>query len=173
MTRRSTGLDNYSSDDWEVELTDDGSVRVLHTGITSVQYGTTPKDPMLAPGALVVVRQAIAIAAAVGRETGYRGRWWCGVEVNGAAGALLPTDRWGRPIGGNPWSAPIAAEQDTSRRTRVATGYELEHSGWVVAADMLGRITRNLGVSELAVVKQILAAPAVSETSAPNPIPPA
>ncbi|SKF61292.1 Uncharacterised protein [Mycobacteroides abscessus subsp. abscessus] len=142
------------ADDWEVELTDDGAVRVLHTGLGSVQH---QDHHVLAPAVLVVVRQAISIAAAVGARTGYRGRWLCGVEVNGTADARLPTDQWGRPIGGRFHDEPIS--QGDSRRTRTATMYELQYIPWLVAADLLTRITRSLGVSGLAVVEQILAAP--------------
>jgi len=117
------------------------------------------EEHVLAPAALVVVRQAISIAAAVATRTGYNGRWLAGIEVNGTTGARLPSDNWGRSVGSSFYNEPIAAGQGDSRRTRMVTMYELQHTPWAVAGDLLARITRGLEVSDLAVVKQILAAP--------------
>lgn len=137
----------------EVEFTEDGGVRLLHTRLSFAdQTGNQALFEDLVPG---LSRQAIAIAAAVARATNYGGTWLCGVAATGIAG--LPAYF----KGGSSMLGEHAVPSDVPvyRRTTTASTFELQNEPWVVAERLCGRYTRMLGISEWKDAARYLRAP--------------
>lgn len=137
----------------EVEFTEDGGVRLMHTRLSFVdQHDAERLFEDVLPG---LTRQAISVAGEVARTSEYAGVWLCGVAAVGLAGLPAHFD------GSMSLLAEhlVPADVGEYRRTTTASTFELQEEPWEVANRLCGRYARMLGLTEYPPVRRFLAAP--------------
>lgn len=133
------GVSERVSDILEVELTEDGLVRIFNSRLSDEVQGT---QRILGPTLPQMVRQAVNLAGLVASATGYGGGWNLGVLATGIAGVQL----W--PTSNSFWEPPgYPRDRDTYRRTTSAHSSEIQQQPGSVTNRLVGQYLRVLKIS--------------------------
>jgi hypothetical protein len=132
--------DGFNEDALEVEFTDDGAVRLLHTRMSD-HLASVGAQVLFEDAPVLFVRQGLQLAAAVADHAGYGGGWMLGVALTGIAGmpAYLNGSFGGRDL-------RVDADHDSFRSTVLVSGPELNASPGAITNRLMGRYVRSLGL---------------------------
>lgn len=132
----------FDEDALELELSEDGEVRLLTTRLSDDWSGAG--QVLLDVAIPVLTRRVVRIASAVADHCGYRGPWMLGVAATGIAG-LGALDR---SLGTLDRGPRLGQEVDEYRAVTTASHLELLHAPGAVTARLTGRLLRALGSAE-------------------------
>lgn len=150
---RSLDIDRHNSENAiEVEISDEGTVRVMTTRFSDEDRGG--QQVLFEIMLPVLARQTISIAAEVADHASYGGGWLLGVAATGIAG--LPAHLSGRWVLGR---HAVGTDQDEYRQTTSCSTAELGSHPHDVAARLAGRFVRSLGLTDLDEVQELLNSP--------------
>jgi len=128
------GHGRFNEDVFEVELSDDGVIRMMTTRFSDVdRSGEQVFFEEMLP---VLVRRVVGIAAAVAGRTGYLGQWMIGLAVTGVAGMGPYLN------GGHNYGRRFGVDQPEYRRETVASSLELTEGPGAVTERIVGRYAR-------------------------------
>jgi hypothetical protein len=126
----------------EVELSEDGQLRLYTGRFSDVGTGPDRNQEVLDSLSAAYTRQLLAMAMHVGRESGYRGPWLVGVAATGIEG--LPVHdprRWNTRV--RPQAYAVGG--GVFRNHLVATTEEIEQAPGTLTYRLVGRLLRALG----------------------------
>jgi hypothetical protein len=130
----------FIEDVFELELTEDGAVRLMTSRLSDDHGGQGQR--IFAVVIPTLVRQSIGIAAAVSAHAGYLGPWMLGCAATGLGG--MPASSDDHRVTGRPW--PV--DSDDYRMTTTASTTELEQAPGSLTRRLAGRLLRGLGEAD-------------------------
>ncbi|MGL5825766.1 MAG: AlbA family DNA-binding domain-containing protein [Nocardioides sp.] len=135
----------------EVEVTEDGAIRVLNTRASDTAGGA--KSAVLFEEALPdSVRRTVGMAEHIANQTGYLGPWMIGAAMTGIAG--LSAYGEGRLL-----RSPLASvgiDTDEYRQQTTASYVELQQTPGAVTARIVGRFLRSIGFADSPAIAPLL-----------------
>lgn len=136
--RRTMGYGGSAEDAFELELTEEGAVRMMTTRLSS-QLGLDHPQQIITEVLPVLTRQTLAIAAGIAGHTGYQGPWLLACAATGIAG--MPTTAGRLGIG-----YPIPRDLHEYRETTRASSAELTQMPGLITDRLIGRLLRTAGL---------------------------
>lgn len=133
---------HFNEDALELELSEDGEVRLLTTRLSDDWTGNG--QVLLDVAIPVLTRRVLRIASAVAAHCGYQGPWMLGVAATGIAGLGALDRRMGTFDRG----PSVGREVDEYRAVTTASPAELSQLPGALTARLTGRLLRALGSSE-------------------------
>lgn len=126
----------FNEDALELEMSEDGEVRLLMTRFSDVLGSGSSEQVLMLDVAPVLTLQVVRIASAVADHCGYFGPWMLGVAATGIAG-LTATN--GRQLG---------QDVEEYRMVTTASTEELAQFPGFVTTRLTGRLLRALGATD-------------------------
>lgn len=152
-----TESDQFREDALELELSEDGEVRLLMTRLSD-QLREGGDQMIMADVIPVLTLRAVRIASAVAAHCGYLGPWMLGVAATGVAGLGAYQSRMSMYDHG----PRLGRDFDEYRAVTTASTADLSQFPGTVTNRVTGRLLRALGVAEQ--YGSLLADPEVSAT---------